>query len=368
MSKQDSTVMVALSGGVDSAVAALLLTRQGRHVECLHMTNWEDDDGYCQAAQDFQDARRTADHLGLTLHRANFTREYRDAVFEEFVAAHRRGETPNPDVYCNREIKFGVMRDYARRLGAATLATGHYARSGTRDGARVLLRARDQTKDQTYFLHAIAGDSLTNVVFPLGDARKTEVRRLASSFDLPVADKRDSTGICFIGERPFAEFLGRYVEREPGPIVTLEGERVGTHDGLAFYTLGQRHGLALGGRRGHGSAPWYVADKRQDSNELVVVQSSDHPHLFQRELTANDINWIGPVPVGYEHGEQIRATAKTRYRQADTPCTFLRLDSDRLRLTFDQPQRSITPGQSVVIYSGDRCLGGGRIASTTQLL
>ena len=361
-----STVIVALSGGVDSAVAALCLIEQGYRVECLHMSNWEDDDGYCDAARDLQDARRVAERLGVPLHRVGFAMEYHEQVFTDFLDEYRKGRTPNPDVLCNREIKFGVMRDYARRLGGEWLATGHYARADQRNGRARLLKARDSSKDQTYFLHAVDGAALGSTLFPLGEMNKSEVRELARTAGLPVADKRDSTGICFIGERPFARFLAQYIQDEPGPIVTPTGDNVGTHRGLAFYTLGQRQGLNIGGLRGYPNAPWYVAAKRTQTNELVVVQDADHSLLFQNRVLGSAAHWIGSPPATYVDGGPVRCTAKTRYRQPDRPCTLRRNGTDGVDVLFDAPERAVTPGQFIVFYDGEQCLGGARIESAAM--
>jgi tRNA-specific 2-thiouridylase len=352
--------MVALSGGVDSAVAALLLREQGHDVQCLHMTNWEDD-GYCDSARDFQDARQVCRILELPLHRVNFAAEYRDQVFADFLEEHRRGRTPNPDVLCNREIKFGVMRRYARRLGAAALATGHYARVATVQGTPRLLKARDTAKDQSYFLHAVAPADLADAVFPLGELEKTEVRALARKAGLPVADKKDSTGICFIGERPFAEFLARYLPDDPGAIVDDRGQMRGTHRGLAYYTLGQRHGLMIGGVEGAAEQPWYVAAKDARRNELVVVQGHDHPLLLHDALEASRMRWLGTPPPSWAAAQPFRCQAKVRYRQPDQPCSVRRVGADGLEVCFEQPQRTPAPGQYVVLYDGDMCLGGATI-------
>ncbi len=352
-------VIVALSGGVDSAVAALLLRNAGYAVECLHMTNWEDD-GYCDAAAEFQDARRVAADLGVPLHRVNFAREYREQVFAHFLQEIRSGRTPNPDVLCNREIKFGVMRRYARRLGAERLATGHYARLAQGPGGPRLLKGLDPGKDQSYFLHAVASADLEDAMFPLGGLHKAEVRERARQAGLPVFDKKDSTGICFIGERPFAEFLARYVRAEPGDIRDPEGRILGRHAGLPFYTLGQRQGLRIGGVAAAGDAPWYVAAKDAERNELVVVQGTENPLLYADRLRASAPHFIGPPPAGWTAGEPQRCQAKTRYRQPDRPCTVT-FREDALEAVFDAPQRAVTPGQHVVLYDGERCLGGATI-------
>jgi tRNA-specific 2-thiouridylase len=361
--RRNGVTVVALSGGVDSAVAALLLRDAGHEVQCLHMTNWEDD-GYCDAAADFQDARRVCALLGVPLHRVNFAREYREQVFAHFLEEHRKGRTPNPDVLCNREIKFGVMRRYAQRLGATRIATGHYARIDAYGGEPRLFKAVDSTKDQSYFLHAVALDDLRDVLFPLGDLLKSEVREIARRAGLPVADKKDSTGICFIGERPFAEFLARYLPPQPGVIRDDAGNERGRHNGLAYYTLGQRHGLSIGGVADGSEAAWYVAAKDAERNELLVVQGHDHPLLFDDWLAASDVHWFGSAPDAWAHGRPLRCTAKIRYRQPDQECTVTRSTAHALEVSFAQPQRTPTPGQYVVFYDGDRCLGGATIERT----
>jgi tRNA-uridine 2-sulfurtransferase len=353
-------VIVALSGGVDSAVAALLLAEAGYDVECLHMTNWEDD-AYCEAAADFQDARRVCRDLGLVLHRVNFAAEYRNRVFDAFLHDLARGRTPNPDILCNREIKFGALRRYARRLGARWLATGHYARSRQQDGRHELWKGCDASKDQSYFLHALDAADLADVLFPLGEMRKHEVRDRARRARLVVADKKDSTGICFIGERPFAEFLSRYLPATPGEIRALDGETVGTHRGLAYYTIGQRQGLGIGGRRSGSEDPWYVVGKDLERNELTVAQGENHPALYRDSLRAAGVHWIGDAPRRWHCGRPLALHAKIRYRQPDQACTVLRTGADEAEVRFEQAQRAVTPGQYVVFYEGARCLGGATI-------
>jgi tRNA-specific 2-thiouridylase len=352
-------VVVGLSGGVDSAVAALLLKERGFDVHGLFMSNWEDDDAYCTEAQDYQDARAVARELSIPLHRVSFAAEYRDRVFAYFLREHQAGRTPNPDVLCNREIKFGVAWRHAERLGGALFATGHYARL-TGEGSKVELhKALDRSKDQSYFLHAVERRDLERVLMPIGDLHKSEVRDTARRAGLPVFDKPDSTGICFIGERPFREFLSRYVRDEPGPIVSAEGERLGTHRGLAFYTLGQREGLMIGGRRGHAEQPWYVAAKDASRNALVIVQGHNHPLLSSIALRTSPMHWLIDAPA-----TELRCTVKVRYRQADQRAV-LRLERDgTAHIVFDEPQRAVTPGQYAVVYDGDRCLGGAVIEST----
>jgi len=355
-------VIVALSGGVDSAVAALLLRDAGHTVECLHMTNWQDD-AHCTAAADYQDALRVARQLDLPLHRVSFSDAYANNVFAHFLADCRAGLTPNPDVLCNREIKFGALRRYAARLGGEWLATGHYARVVRTDDRIELWKGRDAGKDQSYFLNGVPAEALANVLFPLGELTKSEVRQRARRANLATAEKRDSTGICFIGERRFRPFLANYVAAQPGPIEDSTGRVIGQHHGLAFYTLGQRHGLEIGGLRGYGEAPWYVAAKRLESNTLVAVQGSDHPLLLSNGLTATAAHWIGLAPAAWRSGAALACSAKVRYRQADQACTLTRTGKASLAVRFDQPQRAITPGQYVVFYQGDRCLGGARITA-----
>ena len=359
------TIIVGMSGGVDSAVAAMLLRDAGYAVQGLFMSNWEDDDdAYCTTAADFQDARRVCETLGIALHRASFAAQYRERVFELFLREYSAGRTPNPDVLCNREIKFGVCLDYMHRLGASWIATGHYARLRQSSGGPQLLKAADTAKDQSYFLHGIDAAALARTVFPIGELRKTEVRRLAHAAGLPVYDKPDSTGICFIGERPFQEFLSRHLRTEPGAIENDRGAILGEHRGLALYTLGQRSGLGLGGRAGAAAAPWYVADKDTQRNVLIVVQDQDHPLLLSDAFDVEQMRWLN-FDAG---GEPLECVVKTRYRQNDLRCTVGLLASQQgsaapiWRVNLAEPARAVTPGQYAVFYQGTRCLGGGVIA------
>jgi tRNA-specific 2-thiouridylase len=348
-----------MSGGVDSAVAALLLKRAGHDVHGLYMSNWEDDESYCTDAQDFQDARAVCEELGIPLHRVSFAAQYRARVFDYFLTEYRAGRTPNPDVLCNREIKFGICLDYAARLGASRFATGHYARLRHTAAGPELLKAVDPDKDQSYFLHAVERGHFARVLFPLGELDKSAVRALARAAGLPVFDKPDSTGICFIGERPFREFLSRYIPTSPGDIVDERGEVVGQHRGLAFYTLGQRGGLEIGGRAGHDEQPWYVAAKNLASNQLLAVQGHDHPLLVSRALATGVCNWlVQPASSGFH------SRIKVRYRQADQDCHATVDAHGAMRVDFAEPQRAVTPGQFAVLYDGERCLGGGVIEAT----
>ena len=344
-------VVVGMSGGVDSSVAALLLKRQGHDVVGLFMKNWEDDDNdeYCSTREDLIDAAAAADVIGIELEAVNFAAEYKDRVFAEFLREYSAGRTPNPDVLCNAEIKFKAFLDHAMRLGAEKIATGHYART---DGKR-LLRGKDGSKDQSYFLHRLNQAQLARVLFPVGELKKSEVRRIALEAKLPNHAKKDSTGICFIGERPFRDFLNRYLPKAPGPIVDDKGRAIGEHIGLAFYTIGQRKGIGIGGA----GEPWYVAGKDLVANKLIVVQGHDHPLLMKRALAADETTWIA----GAAPGEQSTHTAKTRYRQADAPCTLSRVLQSEIKVEFATPQWAVTPGQSVVLYDGEVCLGGGVI-------
>jgi tRNA-specific 2-thiouridylase len=351
-------VILGLSGGVDSAVAAILLKNAGADVHALHMTNWEDDDGYCTAADDMQDARNICEQLSVPLHHANFSKQYRDQVFEYFLREYKAGRTPNPDVLCNREIKFGVFRDYAKRLGGDLLATGHYARSSTVNNHGALFKGADGGKDQSYFLHAVSSEALSETVFPLGDIQKGEVRKIARDSGLSVHDKKDSTGICFIGERPFREFLASYLPANPGRMRTPGGEDVGEHQGLMYYTLGQRQGLGIGGRNDRGDEPWYVVGKEIDDNALIVAQG-EHEMLFSDRLIATDSSWIGAAPAGLTDG--LRCKAKVRYRQADQSCIVKTLEGSKVEVRFDERQKAVAPGQFVVFYIENHCLGGSVI-------
>ncbi len=354
--KSSARVVVGLSGGVDSAVAALLLKEQGFEVQGLFMSNWDDADAYCTAAQDFQDARAVARELAIPLHRVSFAAQYRARVFERFLAEHRAGRTPNPDVLCNREVKFGVALRYAWRLGGQWFATGHYARLVRGPAGTQLHQARDRAKDQTYFLHAVERADLERVLMPLGELVKEEVRERARRAGLPVFDKPDSTGICFIGERPFREFLARFLPSEPGPIESSAGQRLGTHRGLAFYTVGQREGLQIGGRRGAVPEPWYVAAKDRARNALIVVQGRDHPLLWHAALTTGPVHWLaGRIDAPR------RCAVKVRHRQSEQPALLEPQTHGAARIRFDQPQRALTPGQYAVAYEGTLCLGGGVI-------
>jgi len=346
-------VVVGMSGGVDSAVAALLARRAGHDVVGIFMKNWgeDDTDEYCSTREDLIDAAAAADVIGIELEAVNFSAEYKERVFAEFLREYAAGRTPNPDVLCNAEIKFRAFLDHAMRLGAQKIATGHYART---DGVK-LFRGKDLVKDQSYFLHRLTQEQLSRVMFPVGEMKKSEVRRLALEAGLPNHAKKDSTGICFIGERPFREFLNRYLPKAPGRIVDDKGNAVGEHIGLAFYTIGQRKGIGIGGA---GEA-WYVADKNIASNELVVVQGHDHPLLMKKTLSAADAAWVsGKAPEAPS-----AHTAKTRYRQADAPCTLSKVLESGIRVDFPAPQWAVTPGQSVVLYDGEVCLGGGVISS-----
>jgi tRNA-uridine 2-sulfurtransferase len=409
--KDAGTVIVGMSGGVDSAVAALLLQEAGFAVQGLFMSNWDDDDAYCTAAEDFQDARQVCEILQMPLHRVSFAAEYRERVFAHFLREYAAGRTPNPDVLCNREIKFGVCWDYMHRLGASWIATGHYAQVRRSSTGVQLTKAADMAKDQSYFLHQVAPAALARTLFPIGHLRKDEVRKRAHAAGLPVFDKPDSTGICFIGERPFEDFLSRYLRQAPGPIENAEGEVIGEHRGLALYTLGQRSGIRIGGRAGAAAAPWYVAEKDSNRNTLIVVQDPQHPLLLSDAFDVEDPHWLGgatpgspagpaapptqstgldsatdPWPGALQPGDQpsqarspeghsagartpepasrarhLHCSVKTRYRQTDLACE-VRIVQDVAHVMLTKPARAVTPGQYAVFYQGDECLGGGVIA------
>lgn len=351
-------VVVALSGGVDSAVSAALLQSQGRSIAGMFMKNWEEDDrlGACTAAQDAADAQAVADRLGIALHRRNFSAEYWDFVFENFLSEYRAGRTPNPDILCNREIKFKTFLEHAMDLGAEYIATGHYVRTDRVDGVHRLLKGLDPGKDQSYFLYTIGQDQLARTLFPVGELLKPDVRRVARDKGFIVHDKKDSTGICFIGERNFREFLGEYIPPDPGEIQTEDGVAIGRHSGLQYYTLGQRQGLGIGGVKGYPEEPWYVLHKDPASNTLFVGQGHDHPWLMSSRLQASQLSWVHAPPE-----TDMPLSAKVRYRQRDQACRVTALDDGTITIEFTVNQRAVTPGQSVVLYDGDDCLGGGII-------
>ncbi|MBU6950736.1 MULTISPECIES: tRNA 2-thiouridine(34) synthase MnmA [unclassified Hahella] len=357
---RNQRVIVGISGGVDSSVSAYLLKALGYEVEGLFMKNWDEDDGteYCTALSDLEDAQKVCDKLGIKLHTASFSAEYWDRVFEHFLDEYRAGRTPNPDILCNKEIKFKAFLDYAQALGGNLIATGHYAQFSRFGEHTYLMKGADPSKEQSYFLHAVPGQALARTLFPVGGLLKKEVRRIAREQDLVTHDKKDSTGICFIGERKFSDFLKTYLPAQPGKIVTDKGEEIGRHQGLMYHTIGQRQGLGIGGLKGYDDAPWYVVEKDLDNNELVVAQGGDHPRLFSAGLTASKLDWINGLPAK----SSFSCYAKTRYRQPDQLCRVDVRDGG-VKVTFDKPQRAVTPGQSVVFYDGARCLGGGVIES-----
>ncbi|MES2663763.1 MAG: tRNA 2-thiouridine(34) synthase MnmA [Pseudomonadota bacterium] len=351
-------ILVALSGGVDSSVTLIALKELGFQVEALFMKNWNEDDGSadCTIAQDFEDAVRVCDHLGINLHLANFSQAYWDAVFQDFIHEHEAGRTPNPDILCNRHIKFDAFLTEARRLGHAWIATGHYARLRQTLNGPELSKGLDPLKDQSYFLHAVKRSAFESVIFPIGHLEKSEVRATAEHYKIPVHAKKDSTGICFIGERRFSKFIKRFVDTTPGPIVDELGNIIGEHKGLACYTIGQRQGLGIGGQANAVEAPWYVAEKDTQHNRLIVVQDPNHALLNSYALVGSHWNAMHELPKSGWQGH-----AKIRYRQVDQACSIERLDDQRFRIEFENPQRAITPGQYVVCYDGDLCLGGGVI-------
>jgi len=358
---ENTHVIVGMSGGVDSSVAALLLIKQGYQVEGLFMKNWDEDDGteYCTAKADLADAEQVCKTLGIKLHTANFAAEYWDNVFEYFLAEYKAGRTPNPDILCNREIKFKVFLEYAQLLGADAIATGHYARTVVQDGRCFLYKGLDHNKDQSYFLHAVGEQEFAQTLFPVGELEKPAVRALAEKHHLVTHNKKDSTGICFIGERRFSDFLKQYLPAQAGDIVTDKGAVIGQHQGLMYHTIGQRQGLKIGGVKDASDAPWYVVDKNLNDNQLIVAQGSEHPCLFHSRLEANQTHWINSPPLG----ATLRCEAKIRYRQADQACTVTINQDHTLSVLFDQPQRAVTPGQSLVLYQGEKCLGGAVIQS-----
>jgi len=348
-----------MSGGVDSSVSALLLKQEGYCVEGLFMKNWNDDDGteYCTAMEDLMDAAAVCQKLDIHLHTVNFAKDYWDNVFAHFLSEYQAGRTPNPDILCNREIKFKAFLDHAEALGASYIATGHYTRLDTSTGSARLMKGLDANKDQSYFLHAVPGTAFEKTLFPIGSMEKPRVRALAEAHDLVTHSKKDSTGICFIGERRFKDFLQNYLPAKPGKIVSDDGNCLGEHQGLMYHTIGQRQGLGIGGIKGAAEEPWYVAQKNLDTNELVVVQGGNHPLLLANTLVASQIHWID----GQTREHSFRCFAKTRYRQPDQACELHFENANQIVVSFDTPQRAITPGQSVVFYDGDICLGGGII-------
>ena len=358
-------VIVGMSGGVDSSVSAYLLLQQGYHVEGLFMKNWEEDDGtdYCTAKEDLADAQAVCDTLGIKLHTANLASEYWDRVFEHFLAEYQAGRTPNPDILCNKEIKFKAFLDYAVVLGADFIATGHYTRRSDDLDCAQLLRGLDSNNDQSYFLHAVSGKQIAKTLFPVGELPKPEVRRIAAEQGFINHAKKDSTGICFIGERRFRDFLSQYLPAQAGEIVTDEGKVIGEHLGLMYYTLGQRQGIGIGGVKNSAEAPWFVVAKDLATKRLIIGQGHEHPLLMSRSLFTQKIDWVA----GTAPEMPFRCTAKTRYRQPDQTC-LVSVEGDGLRVGFDQPQRAVTPGQSVVFYIDDVCLGGGVIESMVGIV
>lgn len=350
-------IIVGMSGGVDSSVAAGLLIEEGYDVQGLFMKNWEEDDteDYCAAEEDLSDAESVCDKLGITLHTVNFSSEYWDRVFSYFLDEYKAGRTPNPDILCNKEIKFKAFLDYALSLGADKIATGHYARINNINGKSQLLRGLDSDKDQSYFLYALNQNQLNHSLFPIGNYKKSEVREIAKRTGLNTHDKKDSTGICFIGERRFNDFLEKYLPANPGDIVTDDGRTIGKHNGLMYYTIGQRKGIGIGGMKDSNDEPWYVVDKDIRSNRLIIGQGINHPRMHHNALECDQLEWIGGEPTIDQ------CTAKIRYRQDDQSCHLKKIEGDRIQVVFDKPQRAITPGQSIVFYNNEICLGGGVI-------
>ncbi|CAM3807641.1 tRNA 2-thiouridine(34) synthase MnmA [Xenorhabdus thuongxuanensis] len=358
-------VIVGMSGGVDSSVSAYLLQQQGYQVAGLFMKNWEEDDSeeYCSAATDLADAQAVCDKLGIELHTINFAAEYWDNVFEHFLAEYKAGRTPNPDILCNKEIKFKAFLEFAAEdLGADYIATGHYVRRRDVNGTSQLLRGLDDNKDQSYFLYTLSHQQIAKSLFPVGELEKPEVRRIAEEIGLVTAKKKDSTGICFIGERKFRDFLGRYLPAQPGPIMTVDGQTIGQHTGLMYHTLGQRKGLGIGGTKNGNEEPWYVVDKDVENNILIVAQGHEHPRLMSVGLIAQQLHWVNRQSLQTE----MRCVVKARYRQHDIPCTVVPLGEDKIEVRFDSPVAAVTPGQSAVFYQGEVCLGGGVIEQRIQ--
>lgn len=359
-------IVVGLSGGVDSAIAAHLLKSAGHKVDAIFMKNWEEDDSdeYCSASVDLEDAQKVCETLDIPLRTVNFSSEYWDFVFEYFLSEHKAGRTPNPDILCNTEIKFKAFLEFAIELGAEKIATGHYARTSTIGSTSNLLTAKDNNKDQSYFLHGLNQQQLSHSLFPLGELDKPQVRQIAQDLKLHIHNKKDSTGICFIGERKFRTFLESYINTNQGNIVDTEGNIIGTHQGITFFTIGQRQGLGIGGIASANENPWYIVDKDIIKNELVVAQGSDHPALFSKSLIIEKMHWIGPQPKN--HLPTVHA--KIRYRQAHQACSATAFDDDQWQLDFIKPQRAVTPGQYAVLYDGDHCLGGGIISQRINYL
>ncbi|MQL46808.1 tRNA 2-thiouridine(34) synthase MnmA [Photorhabdus khanii] len=358
-------VIVGMSGGVDSSVSAYLLQQQGYQVAGLFMKNWEEDDDkeYCSAATDLADAQSVCDKLGIELHTVNFAAEYWDNVFEHFLSEYKAGRTPNPDILCNKEIKFKAFLEFAAEdLGADYIATGHYVRRKDINGKSQLLRGLDNNKDQSYFLYTLSHQQIAQSLFPVGELEKPEVRRIAEKIGLVTAKKKDSTGICFIGERKFRDFLGHYLPAKPGQIMTVDGETLGEHQGLMYHTLGQRKGLGIGGTKEGSEEPWYVIDKDVQNNILIVAQGHEHPRMMSAGLIAQQLHWVDKQPLT----EEIRCVVKTRYRQQDIPCTVTPINEDKIEVRFANPVAAVTPGQSAVFYQGEVCLGGGVIEQRLQ--